>query len=96
MSSSSMLRSPVGEALDLLMALVIDDLVDLRIDLPDGEYATMAGLVLAHLGRFPSIGESMTVGHWRIEVRVVDGHHIIQLAIRKVPRSKPERMDAGP
>lgn len=44
------------------------DLSDLGVALPEGEHATVAGLVLRELGRIPSAGEDIVVPGWRIVV----------------------------
>ncbi|MDA0302215.1 MAG: CBS domain-containing protein [Chloroflexi bacterium] len=55
------------------------DLIDLGIDVPDGAYATVAGLILEELGHFPVPGECVTIGDWRLTVRSME-----QLAIAEV------------
>ncbi len=37
-------------------------------EMPEGEYETLAGLVLDRLGRIPVPGDMCTVGGWRLEV----------------------------
>ena len=60
----------------------VHDLVDLDVELPGGDFTTVSGLVLDELGRFPMVGETLTIGEWRIEVRSIERHRIQQLAIR--------------
>ncbi len=67
----------------------VHDLIDLDIDLPEGDYATVAGLVLEHLGRLPSPGESVVVEDWEIEIRTVVRHSIGEVLIR-AHESEPE------
>jgi putative hemolysin len=62
----------------------IHDLDDIDVELPDGDYATVAGLVLEHLGRIPSVGDTVTVTDWRIEVRSMDRHSITEVALNTV------------
>ena len=58
---------------------------DIDFELPDeGDYATVAGLVLEHLGRIPSVGDTVTVTDWRIEVRSMDRHSITEVALDTV------------
>ncbi len=57
------------------------DLADLGIELPTGSYSTVAGLVLDRLGRFPEIGECMTVDGIEIEVMDMDDRSIVTLRI---------------
>jgi len=60
----------------------VHDLDDLGIGLPDGDYTTIAGLVLEELGRFPEVDEKITVDGWDIEIRAVERHSITTVAIR--------------
>ena len=41
-------------------------------DMPEGEYETVAGLVLDRLGHIPVPGEMTTVDGWRLEVVAMD------------------------
>ncbi len=50
-----------------------DEVVDLvGFEMPDGEYETLAGLVLDRLGRIPETGDICIVDGWRIEVVAMD------------------------
>ena len=59
----------------------IHDLHDIDVELPDGDYATVAGLVLEHLGRIPSVGDRVTITDWQIEVRSMERHSITEVAL---------------
>lgn len=61
------------------------DLDDLGIELPDGNYATVAGFVLDRLNRIPAVGETVDVTGYTVEVRAVVRHTITQVAITHVP-----------
>ena len=67
----------------LVPASLRPDEVEERIDvdLPDGGWETMAGLVIAVLERLPGVGDVAEVDGVRIEVTRVDGHRITELAI---------------
>ena len=54
-------------------------------ELPDGEYDTVAGLVLERLERIPEIGDSVVVDGVLIDVTSVDGFAIEQLRLRVDP-----------
>ncbi len=56
-------------------------------DLPDGEYDTVAGLVLDRLERIPEVGDSFTVDGIRVEVLAVDGFAIERIELRVDPDS---------
>ncbi|MDQ2587742.1 hemolysin family protein [Saccharothrix yanglingensis] len=51
--------------------------------MPEGDYETVAGLVLARLGRIPVAGEEIRVDDWRITVVVMDRHRIAELRVTK-------------
>jgi CBS domain containing-hemolysin-like protein len=51
--------------------------------MPEGEYETLAGLMLAELGRIPSAGDGVTVGDTRLTVVRMDRHRIADVRIAK-------------
>jgi putative hemolysin len=61
----------------------VHDLVDVGIDdMPEGPYATVAGLVLDRLGRVPEApGDVVVVEGRPIEVLAVDGRAITEVRI---------------
>jgi len=68
----------------------IHDLRALDVELPEGDYTTVAGLVLDRLGRLPEVGESLETDDWVIAVRAVERHSISEVALtRRHPRSTP-------
>jgi putative hemolysin len=62
------------------------DLLDLPA-LPEGDFHTLAGLVVAHLGRFPRIGEAFEAWGLRVEVVDMDGNRVDRLLIARADRS---------
>jgi CBS domain containing-hemolysin-like protein len=62
-------------------------------DLPDGEYDTVAGLVLDRLERIPEVGDDFTVDGIRIEVLDVDGFAIERVELRVDPDALDEATD---
>jgi len=70
----------------------IHDLVDIGVELPAGDYTTVAGLVLERTGRLPKAGEEVTVEGWRLEVTGVADRRIDR--IRLVP-AEPDQPPAG-
>lgn len=64
----------------------IHDLPDLGVyEIPDGRYATVAGLVLDRLGRVPDQpGNQIDVADWEMEVTAIDGHAISEIRLRPV------------
>ncbi len=62
-------------------------------DLPDGEYDTVAGLVLDRLERIPVAGDTFIVDGMRIEVLEVDGYAIGRIELRVDPDALREAED---
>jgi len=64
----------------------IHDLADLGVDIEPqetGDYTTVAGIVLMHLGRIPRIpGDVVELEGWSIEVLEVDHHAVRQVRLR--------------
>lgn len=49
---------------------------DTGIELPEGEYETVSGLVMAHLGRVPQPGDVVEVDHVTVRVVRTEGHAV--------------------
>ncbi len=65
---------------------IVDVNEALHTDLPEGDYETIAGLVLDRIGRVPGVGESVVVGPWRLEVLASDARRIRTIALGRTPR----------
>ncbi len=50
---------------------------------PDGGYETLAGFVLASLGRLPAVGEGFDHRGWRVEVVALDGRRVATVRLRR-------------
>jgi putative hemolysin len=72
----------------LVGSFPVHDLPDLGVELPEGDYATVAGLILERLGRIPSAGDTVQVGRWRLEVLAMDGKAIGR--VRLTPAATPD------
>jgi CBS domain containing-hemolysin-like protein len=71
-------------------ALRPDELEDLTgICLPDGDYETLAGYVIAELERLPEVGDSVAGPACELEVTRVDGTRVVELLLR------PHELSAG-
>jgi putative hemolysin len=75
-------RQPDG-SLILPGSFPVHDLADLGVNLPEGDYATLAGLVLDRMGRIPGKGETVEVDGWRLEVLDMENRAITR--VRLVP-----------
>ncbi|MCP2246661.1 hemolysin family protein [Lentzea aerocolonigenes] len=49
--------------------------------MPEGDYETLAGLVLARLGRIPDVGDEIRVDGWRVTVMRMDRHRVAELRV---------------
>jgi putative hemolysin len=73
----------------------VHDLDDVGVDLPAGDYTTVAGLVLHHTGRIPDAGEELSVDRWRLRVLEVDDRRIHRVRLTRTtdPASDPQSAD---
>lgn len=63
------------------------DLVDLGIEVPEGDYATVAGFLLAELQRLPEgPGDFVDVGDWRFTITGVDDRAITEVRAARLER----------
>lgn len=73
------------------MASIYDVRSELQIDYePDGRFATIAGLVLHELGRFPQQGDSMEWCGWLVHVEHMDGRRIDEIRLTKIDHEADE------
>ncbi len=57
---------------------------EVGVRLPDeGSYETVAGYVLARLGRIAAVGDTVAAGEHELEVVEVDRHHIERIRVRR-------------
>ncbi len=71
--------------------LSIEDFAeDTGIVLPDGDYETVAGYLLARLGRVAEVGDSVEVDGSVLTVTAVDGRRLTQLELSEQPADGPE------
>jgi putative hemolysin len=66
--------------------LAIDEFKDLLDvgELPEGDYRTVAGLVLVRLGRIPAVADSFEWGSLRFEVVDMDGNRVDKVLVTPV------------
>ena len=63
--------------------------------MPEGDYETVAGLVLARLGRIPDPGDEVRVDDWRITVVEMDRHRVAELKVARVDPAADDRLGAS-
>ena len=72
----------------LVEAMTDQELVREKIGMPPrsqlerGEYHTLAGMILAHTGRIPKVGDKVTIGDFIFEIVDMDGRRIDKVLIR--------------
>jgi putative hemolysin len=93
--SSGIRREPDGSVL-LPGAFPMHDLADLGIGLPEGPYATVAGLALQRFGRIPAVGEAIQVSGWRLEVLAVERRAITRLRLVPLDTAEPDTVGGAP
>lgn len=81
----------VGAGVLLLAGTLHPDEVEeaCGLRLPDGEYETVAGFVLAQLGRIPDVGDGVVHDGWRVQVAEMDGLRIAALRVTEPPTRVP-------
>ena len=80
---AGVLREADGSLL-LAGSFPIHDLGDLGVELPEGDYATVAGLLLAVLGRIPDRpGDAVRIDGWTATVLAVDHHAITRIRLHR-------------
>lgn len=64
-------------------------------EVPEGEYETVAGLVLADLGRIPEVGDVVRHGSWQLSVTRMDRHRVAELRLRQLPTEQQAEQQAA-
>jgi CBS domain containing-hemolysin-like protein len=55
------------------------------LSLPQGDWETVAGYVIAELGRLPVVGDGVAVDGGRLEVTRMEGYRVVELALHHAP-----------
>lgn len=56
------------------------------IELPTGDFDTLAGLLYERLGSVPEVGEGFSHQGWRIVVDALEGHRIMKVLVKRQPQ----------
>jgi putative hemolysin len=76
--------------------LNLDDFTEAtELQLPDGPYETVAGFVLAELGRLPEVGDTVEVEGRTLSVLELDGRRISRLLVGPAPAPRKDADDAA-
>jgi CBS domain containing-hemolysin-like protein len=66
-----------------------DELADaIGFVIPEGDYETVAGLVLERLGRIPAVGDEIEIDGWRLTVARMDRRRIAELRLTRAALSE--------
>lgn len=84
---SKVVREPSGAML-VGGSYPIHDLEDLGVDMPEGDYATVSGLVMSQLGRIPRVGDRFTLGAWDVAVTRMRGLAVAEVRMHRVANSE--------
>ncbi len=60
----------------------IDELAEIGVQLPDGDYTTIGGLLMEQLGRIPRRFDTVEVEGWELAVRATRGRRVSQVRIK--------------
>ena len=78
-------RNPRGE-IEVDGLLNLDDFEDeTGVELPEGPYETVAGFLMAQLGRIPAPGDRVELDQHTVTVLVVDGRRVSRVRVETVP-----------
>ena len=54
----------------------------------DGDFQTLAGFVMAQLGRIPVVADQFEAVNWRFEIMDMDGHRIDKVLVSPAPKAE--------
>jgi putative hemolysin len=73
----------------------LDDFAEATgLQLPEGPYETVAGYVLAELGRLPVVGDTVSVEGRTLTVLELDGRRIARISVSAAPQPEADPADA--
>lgn len=83
-------RRLVGGAVDVDGKLNLDEIAEISgLELPEGPYATVAGYIMAVLGRLPELGDEVDYQGFRLEVTEVDGRRAARVRVTPPEQETP-------
>jgi putative hemolysin len=75
----------------------LDDFADATgLKLPEGPYETVAGYVLAELGRLPVVGDTVEVEGRTLTVLELDGRRIARISVSAAPQQDTDEAEPAP
>ncbi len=83
-----------GGVVDVDGKVNLDEVAELSgLELPEGPYSTLAGYVMAELGRLPVVGDVVERDGFRLDVTEVDGRRAARIRVRPPLDIPPEHRD---
>jgi len=64
---------------------------ELKLDLPEGDYETMAGLMIENLEKIPVAGDQMVINGFRLTVKEASKRKINSIIVRKIASEYPPK-----
>ncbi|MDQ3886283.1 MAG: hypothetical protein M3308_04535, partial [Actinomycetota bacterium] len=82
---------PLGKASWMISGLLRGDEVAeaTGFPMPEGDYETVAGLVLDRLGHIPDVGDEVELDGWRLTVTRMDRHRVADLRLVRSSETQP-------
>lgn len=69
---------------------------ELSLDLPEGNYETLAGLMIEELEKIPVAGDQVIAGEYRLTVKEASKKKINSIIVRKMPTEQPPKDSPPP
>jgi CBS domain containing-hemolysin-like protein len=81
-----------GWLLDASLSLEqLEELLNITLDRDEGDYFTLAGLLLEQLQHIPVVGEKLMIAAYEFEIKIMEGRRIQQVLVTALPNiSEPE------
>jgi CBS domain containing-hemolysin-like protein len=80
-----------GWLLDASLSLEqLEELLDVKLEREEGDYFTLAGLLLEQLQHIPVVGETIAISGFAFEITLMEGRRILQVRVLKSPTAKNE------
>jgi putative hemolysin len=93
-SETAPARQLAGGEIEVDGKLNLDEIEEIAgLDLPDGPYATVAGFMMAALGRIPEVGDIVTQQGVQLTVARMEGHRIARVRLSRLDSDTAERPD---
>ena len=64
---------------------------ELKLDLPEGDYETMAGLMIENLEKIPAAGDQVVINGFRLTVKEASKRKINSIIVRKIASEYPPK-----